>query len=165
MSGSRGSFQRWKEKVNEKVNTLGSKTSYAMDRAKARKQITQIQEEITLLKQEIGDTVFNNRNHVFTFELVEVQLGQIKEKENAIVQLESYIEELNELSRLAGLKVEEDTSVTFKSLDESQQPFSDEIVEVEQKAPITEPFTCPNCQQSYEEPKKFCKKCGHKMVD
>ena len=62
MSESKGSFSKWKEKINKKVNTLGSKTSYAMDRSKARKQITKLQEEIGVLKQEIGDIVLKNRN-------------------------------------------------------------------------------------------------------
>ena len=103
MSESKGSFSKWKEKINKKVNTLGTKTSYAMDRSKARKQITQIQGEINVLKQEIGDAIYKNRNDEFTFELIEAQLLQIEEKEAAIVALEVQIDELNELSRLAGL--------------------------------------------------------------
>lgn len=161
MSESKGSFRKWKEKVNKKVNTIGSKTSYAMDRSKARKQITQTQEEIVVLKQEIGDIVNKNRNSEFTIELVKEQLVQIEEKENAIAQLEAYIEELNELSRLADLEVEEGT--VNVSTTESQQPFAQALVEVEQGVPTTQQFTCPKCKQSYEEPKKFCKKCGHKM--
>ena len=106
MSESKGSFSKWKEKINKKVNTLGTKTSYAMDRSKARKQITQIQGEISVLKQEIGDIVHKNRIE-FTIELVEAQLLQIEEKEAAIVELEVQIDELNELSRLAGGDVEQ----------------------------------------------------------
>ena len=106
MSESKGSFSKWKDKINKKVNTLGTKTSYAMDRSKARKQITQIQGEIAVLKQEIGDIVHKNRIE-FTLELVEAQLLQIDEKEAAIVELEVKIDELNELSRLAGVDDEQ----------------------------------------------------------
>ena len=102
MSESKGSFSKWKEKINKKVNTLGTKTSYAMDRSKARKQITQIQGEISRLKQEVGDIVHKNQNDEFTLELVQAQLLQIQEKEVSIVELEFKIDELNELSRLAG---------------------------------------------------------------
>ena len=101
MSESKGSFSKWKEKINKKVNTLGTKTSYAMDRSKARKQITQIQGEISRLKQEIGDIVHKSQDE-FTLELVQAQLLQIQEKEVSIVDLEVQIDELNELSRLAG---------------------------------------------------------------
>ena len=101
MSESKGSFSKWKEKINKKVNTLGTKTSYAMDRSKARKQITQIQGEISVLKQEIGDIVYKNHDE-FTLELVQEQLLQIREKEVSIVELEVQIDKLNELSRLAG---------------------------------------------------------------
>ena len=101
MSESKGSFSKWKEKINKKVNTLGTKTSYAMDRSKARKQITQIQGEISALKQEIGDIVHKSQDE-FTLELVQAQLLQIQEKEVSIVELEFKIDELNELSRLAG---------------------------------------------------------------
>lgn len=101
MSESKGSFSKWKDKINKKVNTLGTKTSYAMDRSKIRKQITQIQEEIGVLKQEIGDIVHKNRTE-FTLDLVKDQLLQIDEKEMAILELEVQIDELNELSRLAG---------------------------------------------------------------
>ena len=101
MSESKGSFSKWKEKINKKVNTLGTKTSYAMDRSKARKQITQIQGEISRLKQEIGDIVHKSQDE-FTLELVQAQLLQIQEKEVSIVELEFKIDELNELSRLAG---------------------------------------------------------------
>ena len=157
MSENKGSFSKWKEKLNKKVNTL----SYAMDRTKARKQITQIQEEIVVLKQEIGDIVHKNRNNnEFTLELVATQLVQIEEKETAIVKLEAHIEELNELSRLAGLEVEEGTESTVELV---AKPFSTEIVETEPEAPAKNQFTCPKCAQSYEEPKKFCQMCGHKM--
>ena len=81
MSESKGSFSKWKDKINKKVNTLGTKTSYAMDRSKARKQITQIQEEIAVLKREIGDTVYKNQNSALSLELVEAQLVQIEQKE------------------------------------------------------------------------------------
>ena len=103
MSESKGSFSKWKDKINKKVNTLGTKTSYAMDRSKARKQITQIQEEIAVLKREIGDTVYKNQNSALSLELVEAQLVQIEQKEISIGQLEAHIEELNEQIRLAGL--------------------------------------------------------------
>ena len=103
MSESKGSFSKWKDKINKKVNTLGTKTSYAMDRSKARKQITQIQEEIAVLKREIGDIVYKNQNSALSLELVEAQLIQIEQKEISIGQLEAHIEELNEQIRLAGL--------------------------------------------------------------
>ena len=103
MSESKGSFSKWKDKINKKVNTLGTKTSYAMDRSKARKQVTQIQEEIAVLKREIGDTVYKNQNSALSLELVEAQLVQIEQKEISIGQLEAHIEELNEQIRLAGL--------------------------------------------------------------
>ena len=79
--------------------------------------------------------VYKNRNNDFTLELVETQFVQIEDKETSIMQLEAQIEELNELIRLAGLEVEEETTVT-----------------------------CSKCKQLYEEPKKFCEKCGHQMV-
>lgn len=154
MGESKGTFRKWKEKVNKKVNVIGTKTSYAMDRSKTRKQITQIQQEIVLLKQEIGDIVTKNRNNEFTLALVEEQLGQIEEKENAIAQLEAYIEEINELSRLADLEAEQATS---------NSETTNKIVEIDQSVPTTQRFTCSNCKQSYEEPKAFCEKCGHKV--
>ena len=107
MSESKGSFSKWKDKINKKAKTLGTKTSYAIDRSKARKQITQIQGEINVLKQEIGDIVYKNRNDEFIPELVQAQLLQIEEKEAAIVDLEIQIDELNELSRLAGVDDEQ----------------------------------------------------------
>ena len=159
MGESKGTFRKWKEKVNKKVNVIGTKTSYAMDRSKTRKQITQIQQEIVELKQEIGDIVTKNRNNEFTLALVEEQLGQIEEKENAIAQLETYIEEINELSRLADLEAEQATTSNFETINGT----SNEIVEVAQSVPTTQRFTCSNCKQSYEESKAFCEKCGHKV--
>ena len=103
MSESNGSFSKWKDKINKKVSTLGTKTSYAMDRSKARKQITQIQEEIAVLKREIGDIVYKNRNNQLYLDLVVAQIIQIEQKEISIGQLEAHIEELNEQIRLAGL--------------------------------------------------------------
>ena len=102
MNEKKGSFSMWKEKINKKVNTLGTKTSYALDRTKARKQITQIQGEISVLKQEIGDIVHKSQSDEFTLDLVQAQLSQIQEKEVSILELEVQIDELNELSRLAG---------------------------------------------------------------
>ena len=103
MSESKGSFSKWKDKFNKKVNTLGTKTSYAMDRSKAQKQITKIQGEINVLKQEIGDIIHKNRNYELSLELIEAQLIQIDAKENAILELEVHIDELNELIRLIGV--------------------------------------------------------------
>ena len=104
MSEGKGTFQKWKKKVNKKVNTLSSKTSYAVDRSKARKQIVLFQEEITVLKQEIGEIVYLNRNNLFSLNMVNYQLSQIDVKEKAITQLEEHIEELIGLSKLAGLE-------------------------------------------------------------
>ena len=78
-----------------------------MDRSKISKQITQIQGEISVLKQEIGDIVHKNRNDEFTIELVQAQLLQIEEKEAVIVNLEVQVDELNELIRLAGADVKQ----------------------------------------------------------
>lgn len=162
MGESKGSFTKWKEKINKKVNTLGSKTSYAMDRSKARKQIAQLQEDIDVLKREVGDIVYNRRHTEWTLELVALQLEQIEEKETLIVQLEVHIEELNELSRLAGLKVEEETARSSELVD---VPVSVEGVETELETPAQATFTCPNCKQTYEETEKLCNKCGYQLAE
>ena len=144
MGEKKGTFKKWKEKVNEKVTTLSNKTSFAVDRSKIRKQIAAIEEEIKLLKQEIGEIVNLNRNSLFSVSMVNYQLMQIEAKEKAVALLEQDIEELNERSKAAGVEEE--------LIGES------DIIEV------TQTYICANCNEFYDESKKFCEECGYKMV-
>lgn len=150
MGGGKGTFQKWRKKVNKKVTTLSSKTSFAVDRSKLRKQINGIEEEIRVLKQQIGEIVNLNRNSLFSVSMVNYQLAQIEAKENTIAQLERDIEELNELSKLAGVEEEE-----IKPDLEAKQTIDD----------ITASYiyNCANCNEVYDEPKKFCEECGYNM--
>ena len=146
-------FQKWKKKVNKKVNTLSSKTSFAVDRSKARKQIGVFEEEIKVLKQEIGEIVNMNRNSLFSVTMVNYQLAQIETKERAIAQLEQEIEELNERSKSAGIEeIIEEIAEKKLILDE-----------INQDTTITQTLLCANCNEHYSEPKKFCEKCGYSM--
>ena len=155
MGESRGAFQKWKKKVNKKVNTLSSKTSFAVDRSKARKQIGVFEEEIKLLKQEIGEIVNMNRNSLFSVTMVNYQLAQIETKERAIAQLEQEIEELNVRSKAAGIKEEIIEATAKKNL---------VLNEINQDTPLTQTLQCANCNEHYDEPKKFCEKCGYSMI-
>lgn len=146
MSEGKGTFQKWKKKVNEKVTTLSSKTSFAVDRSKLRKQIGVIEDEVKLLKQEIGEIVNMNRNRLFSISMVNYQLAQIETKEKAIAQLEQDIEELNERSKLAGVEEEATGELTVKETIQDTQVYN-----------------CANCNECYDEQKKFCEKCGYKM--
>lgn len=154
MGESRGTFQKWKKKMNKKVNTLSSKTSFAVDRSKARKQIGVFEEEIKVLKQEIGEIVNMNRNSLFSVTMVNYQLAQIETKESAIAQLEQEIEELSARSKAAGIKEEvvKDNAGNYIVIDE-----------INTDTPITQTFTCDNCNMHFDEPKKFCEKCGYSM--
>ena len=145
MGEKKGTFKKWKEKVNEKVTTLSNKTSFAVDRSKLRKQIGVIEEEIKVLKQEIGEIVNLNRNSLFSVSMVNYQLMQIEAKEKAVALLEQEIEELNDRSKAAGVEEE----LIGESTD---------IIEV------TQTFICANCNEFYDESKKFCEECGYKMI-
>lgn len=149
MGEGKGTFQKWKKKVNEKVTTLSNKTSFAVERSKVRKQIGAIEEEIKVLKQEIGEIVNMNRDRLFSVNMVNYQLAQIETKEKAIAQLNLEIEELNERSKLAGVEEEEVGESDGKNL------IIDQINQ--------ETYNCANCNEDYHEPKMFCGKCGYKM--
>lgn len=150
MGEGKGTFQKWRKKVNKKVTTLSSKTSFAVDRSKLRKQINGIEEEIRVLKQQIGEIVNLNRNSLFSVSMVNYQLAQIEAKENTIAQLEKDIEELNELSKLAGVEEEEITP------DLKAKQTIDDIT-------ASYIYNCANCNEVYDEPKKFCEECGYNM--
>ena len=154
MGEGKGTFQKWKKKVNEKVTTLSNKTSFAVERSKLRKQIGAIEEEIKVLKQEIGEIVNMNRNRLFSVNMVNYQLAQIETKEKAIEQLKLEIEELNERSKLAGVEEEEVEESDGKSLI---------IDQINQETSVTQAYNCANCNEDYHEPKMFCGKCGYKM--
>ncbi|MGN7477953.1 nucleotide-binding protein [Solibacillus silvestris] len=149
MGEGKGTFQKWKKKVNEKVTTISSKTSLAVDRSKARKQIGVIEEEIKVLKQEIGEIVNMNRNSLFSVSMVNYQLAQIETKEKAIALLEQEIEELNERSKLAGIEEEEIGGTVENGMKQDMQ--------------VSQTYTCANCSEHYREPIKFCGECGCKM--
>lgn len=150
MGEGKGTFQKWRKKVNKKVTTLSSKTSFAVDRSKLRKQINGIEEEIKILKQQIGEIVNLNRNSLFSVSMVNYQLAQIEAKENAIAQLEKDIEELNELSKLAGVE-EEELVPDYKAKQKNDDITASYI------------YNCANCNECYDEPKKFCEECGYNM--
>ena len=154
MGEGKGTFQKWKKKVNNKVTTISSKTSFAVDRSKARKQIGVFEEEIKVLKQEIGEIVNMNRNSLFSVTMVNYQLAQIETKERAIAQLEQEIEESKERSKAAGIKEEIIEATADKNLI---------LEEINQDIPLTQTLLCANCNEHYHEPKKFCEKCGYSM--
>lgn len=145
MGEKKGTFKKWKAKVNEKVTTLSNKTSFAVDRSKVRKQIATFEDEIKLLKQEIGEIVNLNRHTLFSVSMVNYQLMQIEAKEKAVALLEQEIEELNERSKAAGVEEE----LIREAAD---------IIEV------TQTYICANCNEFYDESKKFCEECGYKLV-
>lgn len=149
MGEGKGTFQKWRKKVNKKVTTLSSKTSFAVDRSKLRKQIGGIEEEIKVLKQEIGEIVNMNRNSLFSVSMVNYQLAQIEAKEKAIAQLENDIEELNERSKLAGVEEEE---IAEQNAKQTIQAITAAYI-----------YNCANCNECYDEPKKFCEECGYNM--
>ena len=118
-----------------------------------KKQIGVFEEEIKVLKQEIGEIVNMNRNSLFSVTMVNYQLAQIETKERAIAQLEQEIEELNERSKSAGIEeIIEEIAEKKLILDE-----------INQDTPPTQTILCANCNEHYSEPKKFCEKCGYSM--
>lgn len=136
-------FGKFKSSFTKGVAAINIKTSVFLESAKFKTHIRTLQSEITVLKQEIGDFVYESwRLNNFDLTNIEVKLHQILQKTEAINDLKQQIQKLESQEKeVFGNKESKNTEV------------------------ITPPaFVCSQCGTTYAFEVRFCKKCGNQMT-
>lgn len=130
--------------VTRTTAAIGVKTSVFVGSAKIKTQINTINKDISKLKEELGSLVFNLwEKNITAPDQVSVFCSRIKEKYDSIYTLEADISKLkNQEKEVFGDANKGDRDVA--------------------KQDVTT-FICQNCSSVYNDPVKFCRKCGNKM--
>lgn len=139
-----------KNTFSKGLTVLNVKTANFLELNKIKTYITTLNSEIASLKAEIGEDVYGSwsSDREIMSEQLEKKLQMVKEKMAIIRQQEE------EAARLT----EKEKQIL------GEQEARGQAAEIRIQAPPENPvLVCPKCGQAYEQPYKFCKKCGTKM--
>ena len=133
-------FQKIKSAVNRGITTISVKTSSSLEKSKINMHIDSLSNEISKLIMLIGEKTYENwiNNSSLTDGTVDL-LESVKRKKEEII----------------GLKEE------LQSIDDRDNQILGNTTEVSTGDNST--VICPNCNSKYDEPVKFCRKCGTKL--
>lgn len=129
------------------ITILYIKTVNFLERNKLITYIETLNSEIEELKAEAGNIVYttwNKDGEINTEELEDI-LRQIKEKVNLVTEQEKELANLSEKE--------------IQILGEPKPKKTKEVPDLPSE-PI---LKCPGCGETYEDPDRFCRKCGSQM--
>jgi hypothetical protein len=132
-----------KSSFTKGVAAINIKTSVFLESAKFKTHIRTLQSEIAVLKQEIGDSVYESwLLNNFDVTSIEAKLQLIFQKNEAIDGLRQQIQ-----------KLESQEKEVFGN--KENKPA--EVI-------VPPAFICSQCGTTYAFEVRFCKKCGNQMV-
>ena len=138
-------FQKFKNSVNRGITTLSVKTSSSLEKSKLKTHIDSVEKDVQKLIFDIGQDAY-------AIWCTGGDYGQLAEKCALVQQKKEEIEKLTgELNAID----DRDNQILGKN-QEASQPAA------QPQAPQPAPGTifCPSCGTQYDEPVKFCRKCG-----
>lgn len=132
-----------KNTFSKGLTLLNVKTSTFLESNKIKTYIATLKTEIMSLKTEIGNEVYENwaASGTLNQELIQEKLHLIQEKEELI-------------------KVQEKEAALLTEKEKQILGVQEEKAEESSVLPV---LTCTGCGQIYEQPTKFCRKCGTRM--
>ncbi|WP_270807529.1 zinc ribbon domain-containing protein [Clostridium fessum] len=138
-----------KNTFSKGLTILNVKTANFLEINKIKTYITTLQTEIDTLKMELGRELYQNwaASETPVSEAMEEKLNLIREKEVQIA----------EQKRAEAALLEQEKQI----LGETAQPAAP--VYNNPSMPENPVLICPNCGQVYEQPSRFCRKCGTRM--
>lgn len=136
-------FQNLKSALNRGITTISVKTSSSLEKSKLKTHIESLNREIEKEISAVGEAAYKlwSENAQDYSSLVS-HFVVIKGKQDEIAQLN---EQLNSID-------DRDNQILGNTAPEVQ----------EETAPK---FICTNCGTQYDNPVKFCRKCGNKMAE
>ena len=140
---SNESINKFQNAVTRATAAIGVKASVFVGSAKLKTQIGTFKNEIEKLSLDLGKNIFRLWNEgKVDRELIDEKCTAIKKKYENINKLNTEIEKLErEEANIMGVKTKQ------------------KVPELGKK-PL---FSCPNCNETYDTPVKFCRKCGTKI--
>lgn len=141
-----------KNTFSKGLTVLNVKTANFLELNKIKTYITTLTGEIAALKSEIGNEVYDKwaaDEPLMTESLIQ-KLQLVKEKTEIIRQQEEEAARLTEKEKQ--ILGEQEARAQAAAVQSQTHPQPEEPV-----------FTCPNCGQFYEQPYRFCKKCGTRL--
>lgn len=128
------SFEKLKNKINKGMVTVSSKTTSTIEKTKIKTRISTVQNDIELMYASLGDLVYKMwLNNDRNFDAFDEKCRMIKAKQEEIASLNEEIRQAEEREKKA---IEEASAYRV---------------------------FCSNCGAEYDEPVKFCARCGNKI--
>ncbi len=134
------SFQRFSDSISRGISTIGAKTSNTLEKAKLKTQIDALNREIDKIHSVLGADLY------IMWERGAIDVSVFNEKFEYIKNNKQKIAELNESINALGEK-DDNIFKTTQPTAESSDAAAGVII-------------CPNCGEAFNEPVKFCRKCG-----
>lgn len=134
-------ISKFKSSINRGITTINVKTSSSLEKTKIRTHIESLRTDIEKLFHNIGErayAVWESRSE--TDDGLAEMYALVKQKKD---EIESLTAELNSID-------ERDNQILGTMKQEAVEAVGRKIV-------------CPQCGSQYDEPAKFCRKCGHKL--
>lgn len=142
-------FNKLKSSLNRGVTAISIKTSSSLEKAKIKTHIESIRAEIERMTLNAGESAYGIwESGSSDYSSLDEAFALIKEKKEEIIQLEHEYASIDE----------RDNQILGAA---STEKVAAQTAEPEPPAGIT----CPNCGTSYTKPVRFCRKCGHKLME
>ena len=135
-------ISKFKSSINRGITTINVKTSSSLEKTKIKTHIESLRTEIGKLFSSIGErayAVWESQSGADDDRLLEMY-ALVKQKKD---EIESLTAELNSID-------ERDNQILGTMKQEAADAAGRKIV-------------CPQCGSQYDEPAKFCRKCGQKL--
>lgn len=153
-----------KNSFSKGLTVLNVKTSTFLELNKIKTYISNLNEEIAVIKKEIGEMVYQEwaKTGQVTTEYIEIKLQGIQNRMEIIRQQEEEAERINQKEKqILGAQ---DTPQTQMQPQQQQLQSPNQYQEAAQPQADQElVFKCPGCGQDYDTAPKFCRKCGTRM--
>ena len=134
-------ISKFKSSINRGITTINVKTSSSLEKTKIRTHIESLRADIEKLFHSIGERAYAGW---------ERQAGEDEGLTEMFVLVKQKKDEIDQL-----------TAELF-SIDERDNQILGTMKQ--EAAPAAgRKITCPECGSQYDDPAKFCRKCGHKL--
>ncbi len=134
------SFQRFSDSISRGISSIGAKTSNTLEKAKLKTKIDSLNRDIDKVYSVIGaDLYIMWEKGAVDINVFAEKLEYIKKNKEEIAKLNQSIDELGE---------------------KDDQIFKTTQAAPEEPAAVANAVVCPTCGETFNEPVKFCRKCG-----
>ena len=133
-------LSKFKSSINRGITTINVKTSSSLEKTKIRTHIESLRAESEKLIHSVGERAYAAWESQSSDEGLTELYGLVKQKKEEIERLSAELASIDERDKQI-----------LGTMKQEVVPGADGKI------------TCPECGSQYDEPAKFCRKCGHKL--